>query len=200
MDSNSKPDAESEGMVNPYANDAKTDPHVASTVAARNASMVKQVTLLGVLQMLMGAMEAMVALLLLFSAVIMPAAIAQAKKSPQGDFPTEMMGALVAYYYFIGTSVLLVGILRGISGIFCFFYVGRWFIILTLFLGLVSVGTFYCALFAIALAVYGMILLLHPAVIRAFDMKKQGLSVSSIKDYFESELKKERDSNHAASS
>ncbi len=100
--------------------------------------MVKQVTLLGVLQMLMGAMEAMVALLLLFSAVIMPAAIAQAKKSPQGDFPTEMMGALVAYYYFIGTSVLLVGILRGISGIFCFFYVGRWFIILTLFLGLVG--------------------------------------------------------------
>ncbi len=70
----------------------------------------------------------------------------------------------------------VLGVLHLAAAYFGFDYRYRAFGITTLILGLCSLLTLYCAPTAIGLGIYGLIVYFNPAVVRAFELRKAGLS------------------------
>ena len=177
--------------INPYADHTRSssssvDQLAGSGTAVRNESMVKQLPILCTIQIILGLLELMIASLLLISAVFIPFAITQASKQDpsQPPFPKELLSMMVYYYIIVGGLTLLFGMFRIVAGIRNYSFRGRTLMMIALLGGLVSIGTFYCAIFTIGAAVYGMILMLHPAIKKGYELGSSGMKSEEIFAFF----------------
>ena len=84
----------------------------------------------------------------------------------------------------MGAAVGSLGVLHIAAGIMAFQYRGRTLGIVALVLGLGAMLTCYCAPTAIGLAIYGMIIYMHPGVKKAFEMKQAGMTNHEIQSQF----------------
>jgi hypothetical protein len=80
----------------------------------------------------------------------------------------------------IAVLILIVSLLRIYAAIMNFSFKRRALGITSLILGLGTCLTFYCALTSIALAVYGLIVMMNQEVAEAFKMRAEGRSSDDI--------------------
>lgn len=166
---------------NPYADTSRTaEPPMQPQGDHR---IVNQVPIVGALLIVVGVLELLMSAMLLIGAVFLPMAIAQAQKQNAGNqIDTTFMNVMLGYYIGIGGITFIFAILRIIAGSLAFFLKGRGLLFVSLIGGLVSIGTFYCAIFSIGIGVYGLVVLLHPSVKLAFDMRQSGMSAEEVRN------------------
>ena len=144
--------------------------------------MVRQVPVLGVLQIVQGALESLLGILLTVMGPMMGTIL---KNSPQQpEMPAAMPAFMAGAYVVIGLGMLAVGALRVTTGVMHLSYKGRTLGFVSLGLGLASLFTCYCFPTALGLLIYGLIVLLNADVARAFEMRTQGSSPEQIKAAF----------------
>jgi hypothetical protein len=174
--------------INPY--EVPIDPiqpntsHVDLNLARSGQTMLTQLTVVGILQIVQGALETFMAASLIIMAFVMPTMMAQANQTTQTPLPANFMFGLTMYYGIAGSATLIFGLLRIVAGAMSFWFRGRLLIFISLFGGLVSCSTIYCSLFSIAIAVYGTIVLMHPGIKYAFQLAKNGMPAAQIRKEF----------------
>ena len=149
-------------------------------------SLVYQVLVLSILQIVQGSFEILAALIAsgygIFFVVMAFVIPTQANTTAEDETAAVMMGVFSVVFIAIGLMLIIVGILRiwaGIAGIkFRRRKLGIWSIII----GALSCMTFYCAITSIGLLVYGLIVYLDPNVKRAFDLAEKGWTADQIRD------------------
>jgi hypothetical protein len=117
----------------------------------------------GVLSILMGGFYAVMGSIALFG---MPGG------PPPGGGPPA--GLFAAIYGVIGGSVILSGLLNAVAGLRVMTFRNRVLGIIALFSNLLTLFTCYCAVTGIGMLVYGLIVLFHSDVARAFEMVSRG--------------------------
>ncbi|MEZ6135343.1 MAG: hypothetical protein R3C53_10580 [Pirellulaceae bacterium] len=175
-----------ENPINPYAATPASvdasDPAFAHYPQIGEAAMVNQVMVVGILQIVLGCMELMMAGTLFFgSFVIQYGAFSQ---GPAPGPPPEALYVMLAYYWIVGGLVLVFSIMRIASGIGCFRFRGRTWMIVSLIGGTVSVLTCYCLPFTIGVCIYGCIVMFNSGVAKAFRMGREGVPAAEIKNRF----------------
>lgn len=144
--------------------------------------MFAQILVVGILQTVVGGVELLVGgMYILMAGVIFVAMQANNTVSPSEPFPTWVIQLV---YGGIGGAAIISGGMRLTSGIGSFYFRYRPLMLVSLIFGLVSMFTCYCALTAVPLAVYGMIIMCSPAAKRAFAMRKAGQSPVEIRRAF----------------
>lgn len=98
--------------------------------------------------------------------------------------PPETMWVFFAAYAIIGIFAILSGILNIWSGIRVMRFRQRTFGISAVSIGALAVFTCYCSLTAVALLVYGLIVLLDASVKQAFELGDQGYKPDQIDAMF----------------
>lgn len=177
-------------MSNPYQTpsfDSKHFQDAAYQPPPNNYGWVSQVRIVSVLNAVQGGLEIPVGLMYLAAAGFIPTVIRmeQANNPNQPNAPPEeMIWFLTGLYLFMGVPALLGGILRIVAGIRNFQFKSRTLGILSFVLGLGSLFSCYCTPTSIAIAVYGLIVMLNPAVKYAFDMGAQGMTSAQILNAF----------------
>ncbi len=163
---------------------------VISLPAGIKRGMVNQVPIVGVLMIVQGVLDTLVGIGIGFYAFFMPMlfdemqrqAAAQGNNTP--PMPPEMGLAMTIGIVVLGTAIVSIGVLTIYSGIRVIKYEARTLGIASLCAGMATIATCYCFPTSIALAVYGMIVLLNASVSLAFDLRKQGHDVPSIQRAF----------------
>lgn len=169
----------------PSKHDAKFKPGV-------GRGYVNQVPIIATLLLVQGALMFLMALIFAMNSVMFTQfdmfameTLGGPQPDPEAQKEIAQMGRIVFWATgILGAVVCLLGILHIVAGILAFQYRGRRLTIVTLVLGLSGIVTCYCAPTSIGLLVYGLIIYMHPAVKRAFVMKKSGLSNSDIQSLF----------------
>ena len=152
--------------------------------------MVHHVMALSVLMIVHGSVSILCGLGAGAMALIMPAilrvqgGIPRQPGMPAQSMPPGMEGFLLAFYGVNGVLLLSTGILGIWGGIRIMKFRGRTLGIVTLSAGLLSILSCYCFPTALALFIYGLIVLLNPQVKQAFEMGKQGRSPADIQNHF----------------
>ncbi len=145
---------------------------------------VRQIGVVAWLMMIQGVLMLMFAtfslVFTLFMANLETLMPVQQREQFERDFPPEMQSMLTGVYGVWGVLSVVLAVLYIAAGFRNLRYQSRTFGIVTLFVGLVSIVTCYCAPTGIALAVYGLIIYFHPAAAEAFRLKKTGLSKPQI--------------------
>ncbi len=148
--------------------------------------MVQQVRIVAILNAVQGGLEILMGLLTVAMGGFMwfmpqiDRAANQGRPRPPSDPPDEFFWVLAAVYGGLGLAVLAGGILRIAACVQNYRYQGRTLGIVALAGGMASVLSCYCAPTALALLVYGLVIFLHPAVVAAFEMRRQGYAVDAI--------------------
>ncbi len=139
--------------------------------------MVGQVTVVAILLIIEGALELLVAFILLIGG---PAMMLQLDR--QGaDTPPAFVGLIVSIF---GVLALAAAVLKIVAGIKNLKYRGRTLGIVAMASGGLTMFTCYCAPTAIVLLIYGLIVYLNADVARAFEQGEQGWSPDQIKASF----------------
>jgi MFS family permease len=147
--------------------------------------MVQQVTVIAILMIVQGALEAAMGLLYL---ALGPAMIwfgMQPGGGPPGPQEQTMAMVVSVVYVCLGLVTLVAGVLNVWAGIRNLNYRGRTLGMVALISGTVSVFTCYCAPTAIALLVYGLIVYLSDDVKHAFALGEEGKSADQVRAQFE---------------
>jgi hypothetical protein len=97
---------------------------------------------------------------------------------PGGGGPPP--GLFLAIYGVIGGSVICSGLLNAVAGYRVMTFRNRVFGIIALFSNILGLLTCYCALTAIGMMVYGLIVLFHSDVVRAFDAVSRGATSEEV--------------------
>jgi hypothetical protein len=139
--------------------------------------MVGQVTVVAILLIVEGALELLVAFILLIGG---PAMMLEFEQQ-SAEVPPAVVGAIVTIF---GVVALAAAVLKIVAGIRNLKYRGRTLGIVALVSGVLTMFTCYCAPTALALMVYGLIVYLNGDVARAFEQGKQGWSSDQIKASF----------------
>jgi hypothetical protein len=174
-----------EPPLNPYATTSESIPSAgvssgANAVHTGDAGMVGHVQALGVLQIVLGAMELLMGTILIFYAVVFFELPAVKQQPP----PPAAMWAFTLVMGVSGGVVVLFSFLRIASGVLSFRFAGRKMMLVSLIGGMVTAMTCYCAPFSISLGIYGLVVMLNPAVIHAFKMASEGWTAEQIRAYF----------------
>jgi len=157
--------------------------------------MVPQLPILAILMIVQGGFEIFMGLIQVACAVFMTAIIRTDFQTIQEDLPDgaaepisaeTMSWIMTSAYGGIAAICLLAALLHIWAGIRILGYRGRTLGIIALIVGMASSITCYCAPTAIALGVYGLIVLLNSEVKNAFAMRQQGYSKTQIEDAFAS--------------
>lgn len=188
---------------NPYREENAANPYGArSSMPSRYAEgeirlpenqqrgLIGQVPVIGVLMIVQGILLTIVSLFIVLYAVMMPRFFDEmqrdmaAKGGNGAGMPPEfgtwfMMGALLFALTIGGMAVLMI-----LSGFKVIKYRGRTFAIVMLCVGMLSIATCYCFPTGLALAVYGLIVLLNGPVKLAFDLSEQGYDPREIQKAF----------------
>ncbi|MCI0458139.1 MAG: hypothetical protein L0Z62_14340 [Gemmataceae bacterium] len=149
--------------------------------------MAHQIPVVAILMIVQGTLELLMAALLYFGAFFVPALFGQMQQNPAfgpGARPEDleaMRTILPLVYGSMGTAALIAGVLHLVAGIRNLSYRGRTLGLVALFLGLVSIGTCYCAPTTIGLTIYGLIVYFNAQSIRAFELGQQGLRAEEIR-------------------
>jgi hypothetical protein len=152
--------------------------------------MVNQVPIVGVLMIVQGVLDVLIGIGIAFYAFFMPMFFEEMQRqaAAQGNnaqpMPPEMGAFLSIGLGLLSFVIVLVGALTIFSGIRLIRYQSRSLGIAMLCAGMVTIVTCYCFPTSLALAVYGMIVLLSPPVRLAFDLRDQGHDVTSIQRAF----------------
>ena len=176
-------------LPNPYAaqGDHSHLPPVVTNngLAARGDFMIVQVIVLAILQIVVGILEMIMAVFLVLYSFLMPMVMAEAaKNNPQANMPEQFGTYMTIYLAVTGGAMVLFSILRIASGIRLFYFKGRMLTILSLLGGLTGIASCYCSVTSIGLAIYGLIVVFHPAVVYAFQLGSSGWTASQIRDHF----------------
>ena len=132
--------------------------------------MVGQVKIVGILMMVNGMTVALMGALYAAMGPMMMA-FAPPPGPGGGGLPPEIF---LIIYGTIGGAVLVVGLLNVIAGYRVMTMRNRVLGLVALFTNVVTLMTCYCAPTAIAMMVYGLIVLFQPDVSRAFEMVARG--------------------------
>ncbi len=173
----------SEQPENPYAAtvpQAPFDPNL----AAGSSGLVNQVLVVGILQIVLGVMELMMAGLLIFYAVLFGFVMPNIKDGNRQEMPPEAMFWISIACAVGGAVVLVFAILRIVSGTYSFWFKQRTMMMVSLIGGMVTVLTCYCSLFSVGVGIYGLIVMLDPAVRQAYRMAAEGMPAEEIKARF----------------
>ncbi len=149
--------------------------------------MVGQVPILGVLMIIQGALVVVLGIGVAMLAAFMPAMIQQQMQNNptrQGNDPADMTHFMLAIYGGVSMVILLIGISGILAGLRVFRFQGRTFGIISLSVGLGTIVGCYCFPTALALMVYGLIVLVNQPVITAFELGRQGHSSQRIQQAF----------------
>ena len=155
--------------------------------------MISQVQILGVLMIIQGAMELLVAMAIAGYAVFMPQimqemqnqAAKQGGQPPAGMQQTQQMaGWLTVGGSVLAAVILAVAIMTIFSGFKVYRFQGRTLAIVSLCSGLLMLFTCYCFPTSLALTIYGLIVMLNPSVKLGFELQRNGYSAQSIQRAF----------------
>jgi hypothetical protein len=146
---------------------------------------VSQVRIVSVLNGVQGALEIPMGLMWVAGGVFLPMMMRMEKERNPGNAPPdEFLWTISGVYLVMGTLTLAFGGLRIFAAVSNYRYKRRTLGIVSLILGLASMLSCYCAPTGIGVLVYGLIVLLNPAVKAAFAMGEQGLSSDQILQSF----------------
>tara|TARA_R110002049_G_scaffold2750_9_gene22376 strand:+ start:47364 stop:48068 length:705 start_codon:yes stop_codon:yes gene_type:complete len=181
------------GVNNPYGSNASTPSRYAEGEIRlppnQQRGMVGQVPIVGVLMMVQGVLMVLVAVGIALYAVFMPQFFEEMRRDMAAQGNGTPMPAQMGTWFSIGTGVvaLVLGCIAGltiVSGFRLLKYRGRTHAIVMLCCGMLSIATCYCFPTALALAVYGLIVLLSGPVTLAFDLSEQGYDPREIQKAF----------------
>jgi len=168
---------------NPYAASMAppaTDPNSIPV----GGGLVNQVMVVGILQIVLGALEFMMACLLIFYAVFFAFVMPNMENANNQEMPPEAMFWISIGCAIGGAVVLVFSVLRITSGVYSFWFKQRTMMMVSLIGGMVTVFTCYCSLFSIGVGIYGLIVMLDPAVKQAYLMAAGGVNAEEIKARF----------------
>lgn len=153
------------------------------------SGMVRQVPVVAILMIVQGALEAVVALMLLIGAVVIPSIIragAMQQGGPVGPPPPEEFTWFMTFMYgAFGVVMMVTAGLHVIAGIRNYSYRGRVMGIVALITGMVTtLISCYCAPTAIAVGVYGLVCYMNTEVIQAFELGRRGKTRQEVGDSF----------------
>ncbi len=148
-----------------------------------DAGMVNQVTVVGILQIGQGVLELVMGSFLVAMGFFFATAMRMQPPEAQPP-PEEFMTWMQGFYWVLGGAVALLAIMRIAAGIGCFWFRGRVWMMISLFGGLLSSFTCYCAPFSIGLCIYGLIVMFNSSVAHAFQLGSQGVPPAEIKRRF----------------
>jgi hypothetical protein len=183
--STNNPDPFSTNAGNPYAFNQTTSPPPSGS-----RGMVNHVMALSILMIVQGALCALCGLGAAAMAFVMPAMIRAQANMPGGPgapappMPAEMETIMLVMYGGAGLVLLSIGILGIWGGVRTMKFRGYTMGIVALSGGLLAIFGCYCAPTAIALFIYGLIVLLNPQVKQAFEMGEKGYSPADIQSHF----------------
>jgi hypothetical protein len=165
---------------NPYA---ATTPQVPydPTGFPNSGGLINQVMVLGILQIVFGALELLMGCFLIFYAVIFAFVMPNIENANSSPPPPEAMFWISIGLAVGGVLVLCFSVLRIASGVYSFWFRQRTLMLVSLIGGLVTVFTCYCSLFSIGVGIYGLIVMFDPAVKQAYRMAAEGVSADEIK-------------------
>jgi hypothetical protein len=172
-------------MSNPYQSPAAQAAagQPAYTGADTGYGSVSQVRTVAVLNGVQGALEIPMGLMWIAGGIFVPVMIQMEQQRnanrPPGP-PEEFLWIMTGMYLAFGTLTLVFGGLRIFAAVSNFRYRRRSLGIVSLCCGLVSLLTCYCAPTGLGILIYGLIVLLHPAVKAAFAMGEKGLTSDQI--------------------
>lgn len=169
--------------VNPYAVapvDSKTQDSLARVA---DAGMVGHMQVISILQIVFGVLELFMGALLIFYGFFF-SFMANSIESGASPPPPEMMIFIGIGCGIMGALVFLFSILRIVSGVRSFRFIGRTMMMISLIGGMVTAFTCYCAPFSVGLGIYGLIVMLNPSVIQAFKMARDGMPPEQIRAHF----------------
>ncbi len=169
--------------VNPYA--AMPSSSMAESPAAlvADAGMVGHMQVISILQIVFGVMELFMGGILLFYGVFFSVMAPSMNNGPSPP-PPELMLAMGIGSGILGGLVFLFSILRIVAGIRSFWFAGRTMMMISLIGGMITAFTCYCAPFSIGLGIYGLVVMLNPAVKQAFKMASEGMPPEQIRAHF----------------
>lgn len=149
-----------------------------------SSGMVNQVMVVGILQIVFGAMELLMGGLLLFYAGIFAFVMPNIDNAGSEAPPPEVMfwgsiGLAIA-----GGLVFCVSILRIVTGIYSFWFKQRTLMLVSLISGFITIFTCYCSLFSLGVGIYGLIVMLDPAVKQAYRLSAEGVPAEEVKARF----------------
>jgi len=183
--STNNPDPFAANSDNPYAFNQTTAP-----APTGSRGMVHHVMALSILMIVHGSLTALCGLGAGAMAFVMPALIkAQAGMPrqpgmPAQPMPVEMETMMLVIYGGAGIVLLFSGILGVWGGVRIMKFRSYTLGIVALSGGLLAIFGCYCAPTAIALFIYGLIVMLNPQVKQAFEMGEQGRSPADIQSHF----------------
>lgn len=172
----------SDSFQNPFADRPQTAADNVQTYQGFSGrgvpSTVQQVMVVSILQIVVGALELLVAAGLFAIAVIYVVEFFGIKPS-RGHFSFLLEYAAAS---FGGFTIFIAAVLRIRSGIAGFKFKRRKMAIFASVLGMTSALTMYCSIFSIGMLIYGLIIYLDRNVKRAYEMAEQGMTPDQIRD------------------
>ncbi len=183
----------SEPVINPYGPTLNVGTAVESGPISLPPEMkrglVNHVPIIGVLMIVQGVFDALMAIGTTIYAVFMPTLFEEIQRQGAQGNPGQPMpaGAAVAMTAVVGVMALVmfvVGILAVYSGIQLLKYRSRVLAISSLCGGMATIITCYCFPSSILLAIYGLVVLLNPSVKLAFDLRSRGHEADTIQRAF----------------
>ncbi len=152
--------------------------------------MVGQIAIVGVLMIIQGVFDAIAGIAIGFYAFFMPRFMMELEKNAQAQGqPGPQLPADFEMWMMIGGGVFsavitLLGVLTILAGVRVIQHRSRIFDIIVLCCGVFTVATCYCLPTSIALAVYGLIVLLSAPVELAFRLRSQGFDTATVQRAF----------------
>jgi hypothetical protein len=147
--------------------------------------MVSQVLVVGVLMIVNGALSLLFGIFIAVMGPVMFTVFEQAAAQQGGPpMPAEARGVFTVIsivYVVLGSLVAAAGILNIAGGIRAIQFRSRTLVITALFLNIIPVFTFYCALTSLGVMIYGLIVLFQADVAHAFELGASGYTAEEIR-------------------
>ncbi|MEZ6058817.1 MAG: hypothetical protein R3C19_00480 [Planctomycetaceae bacterium] len=179
--------------ANPYASE---DPSLRTPTDielpdGQQRGKVSQISTVGILMIVQGALWILCGIGGVVMAFVFPRILQEqmmnnpALQNNPNQLPPEQLGQIMMAVYGVGGgALLLLGLLTLFSGFRIHRHRGRVLGIVTLSLGLGTILTCYCFPTALALFIYGLIVLLDRSVKKAFELGETGYSPLEIQTAF----------------
>ena len=161
-----------------------------STAPMTGRGYIQQIPVIASLMIVQGVLYLILALIMFGYAVLFSQIenfVDQAEAAQMQEEFQDMPGGvtfMIVLFFLVGLPIFALAIMHFIAAFGGFKYRYRTFGIVTLIMGLGASLTCYCAPTAIGLGVYGLIIYFNPAVSRAFELSRQGLSKQEILNQF----------------
>jgi hypothetical protein len=178
-------------MENPYQSPSPTPdfsdraaPTSAVVPGQRTRGLVGHVRVVSILMIVQGILSLLMGLMLGAMAIFMGAVFTfdPPPGANNGDGPSPMVFGMImgGTYLGMGLAGIIPGIMQIYSGFKTYQFQKRTLAIVSVCSGMATVLTCYCSVTAIALMIYGLIVLLDQSVREAFELAKQGHSADQI--------------------